>query len=53
MDFLIIPLVSAVVAALTLVSGFGLGTLLMPAFAIFLPRPSSSVATRVTGLASR
>jgi uncharacterized membrane protein YfcA len=37
MDFLIIPLVSAVVAALTLVSGFGLGTLLMPAFAIFFP----------------
>lgn len=37
MDFIIIPLVSAAVAAITLVSGFGLGTVLMPAFALFFP----------------
>lgn len=37
MEFVIIPLVSAAVAALTLVSGFGLGTVLMPAFAVFFP----------------
>jgi uncharacterized membrane protein YfcA len=47
MDFLIIPLVSAVVAALTLVSGFGLGTLLMPAFAIFFPIEIAIAATGV------
>jgi len=47
MDFIIIPLVSAVVAALTLVSGFGLGTLLMPAFAIFFPLEIAIAATGV------
>lgn len=47
MDFIVIPLVSAAVAALTLVSGFGLGTLLMPAFAIFFPIEIAIAATGV------
>jgi len=47
MDFVIIPLISAAVAALTLVSGFGLGTLLLPAFAIFFPIEIAIAATGV------
>jgi len=47
MDFIIIALVSAAVAALTLVSGFGLGTLLLPAFAIFFPIEIAIAATGV------
>jgi hypothetical protein len=35
MAYLIVRLVAVLVAALTLFSGFGLGTLLMPAFALF------------------
>lgn len=47
MDFLVIPLLSAAVATLTLVSGFGLGTLLLPAFAIFFPMEIAIAATGV------
>jgi len=47
MDFVIIPILSAAVAALTLVSGFGLGTLLLPAFAIFFPIEIAIAATAV------
>jgi uncharacterized membrane protein YfcA len=47
MDLVIIPLISGVVAALTLVSGFGLGTLLMPAFAIFFRIEIAIAATGV------
>lgn len=50
MEFLIIPLISAAVAALTLVSGFGLGTLLMPAFAMFFPIEIAIAATGVVHL---
>jgi uncharacterized protein len=52
MEFVIIPVVSALVAALTLVSGFGLGTLLMPAFAIFFPLEIAIAATGVVHLTS-
>jgi hypothetical protein len=52
MDFIIIPLVSAAVAALTLVSGFGLGTLLLPAFAVFFPIEVAIAATGVVHFAS-
>lgn len=52
MDFIIIPLISAAVAALTLVSGFGLGTLLMPAFAIFFPLEIAIAATGVVHFAN-
>jgi len=44
--------VAGVVAALTLFSGFGLGTLLMPAFAVFFPLPAAIAATAVVHLAN-
>ncbi|MFN8206933.1 MAG: sulfite exporter TauE/SafE family protein [Bacteroidales bacterium] len=37
MEYVLVPLVTLLGAALTLFSGFGLGTLLMPVFAIFFP----------------
>lgn len=49
---LVIPLVALLVAALTLFSGFGLGTLLMPAFALFFPLPVAIAATAVVHLAN-
>ena len=50
MEYLIISLVSLVVAALTFFSGFGLGTLLMPAFALFFPIEVAIAATAVVHL---
>ncbi|MDX2147255.1 MAG: TSUP family transporter [Planctomycetota bacterium] len=52
MDLLAIAIISAGVAALTLVSGFGLGTLLMPAFAFFFPLPIAIAATGVVHFAN-
>jgi uncharacterized membrane protein YfcA len=52
MDYLIITLTSLVVSGLTLFSGFGLGTLLMPAFALFFPVPTAIAATAVVHLAN-
>ena len=37
MDYIIISIITLIGAGLTLFSGFGLGTLLMPVFAIFFP----------------
>lgn len=37
MSYIVIALVAALASALTFFSGFGLGTLLMPAFAFFVP----------------
>ena len=37
MEFVVIAIVSAGASLLTLFSGFGLGTILMPAFAVFFP----------------
>ncbi len=37
MEFVIIPFVALLAATLSLFSGFGLGTVLMPAFALFFP----------------
>lgn len=37
MEFVIIPVVALVTSLLTFFSGFGLGTILLPAFAIFFP----------------
>ncbi len=37
MEYVIIPLAALTVSCLTLFSGFGLGTLLMPVFALFFP----------------
>ncbi len=47
MDYLIICLVSLVASGLTLFSGFGLGSLLLPAFAIFFP---AEVAVALTAI---
>jgi uncharacterized membrane protein YfcA len=47
MELLIICLVSLIASLLTFVSGFGLGTLLMPAFALFFP---VEVAIALTGI---
>jgi len=37
MEYILIPFVAVLASALTLFSGFGLGTLLLPAFALFFP----------------
>lgn len=50
MDMVVIALVAAVASALTLYSGFGLGTILLPAFALFFPVPVAVAATGVVHL---
>jgi uncharacterized membrane protein YfcA len=52
MDYAFITAVALVVSGLTLFSGFGLGTLLMPAFALFFPVPTAIAATAVVHLAN-
>ena len=48
--YLTLALVALVVSGLTLYSGFGLGTLLMPAFALFFPLSVAIAATAVVHL---
>ena len=50
MDFIIIGLVAFLASGLTLYSGFGLGTVLLPAFALFFPTPVAVAATGVVHL---
>lgn len=50
MSFVIVPAVALLAAMLTFFSGFGLGTLLMPAFALFFPLPVAIAATAVVHL---
>lgn len=50
MDIAVIAIVAALASALTLYSGFGLGTILLPAFALFLPVPVAVAATGVVHL---
>lgn len=50
MDILLVAFVAAIASALTLVSGFGLGTILLPAFALFFPAPVAVAATGVVHL---
>lgn len=52
MSFLIICAVAFTVSGLTLFSGFGLGTLLMPAFALFFPIEVAVAATAIVHLAN-
>ncbi len=52
MDYLLIALISLLAAGLTLFSGFGLGTILMPIFALFFPIPVAVAATAVVHLAN-
>lgn len=50
MDIAVIAIVAALASALTLYSGFGLGTILLPAFALFFPAPVAVAATGVVHL---
>ena len=52
MEYFVVCLVALGVSALTLFSGFGLGTVLMPAFALFFPVPVAVAATAVVHLAN-
>lgn len=52
MDIVLVALVAAAASALTLFSGFGLGTLLLPAFALFFPAPLAVAATGIVHLAN-
>lgn len=52
MSYLVVSVAALVVAALTLFSGFGLGTLLMPVFAVFFPVETAVAATAVVHLAN-
>jgi len=52
MEYIVVCLVAVVVSGLTLFSGFGLGTVLMPAFALFFPVPVAVAATAVVHLAN-
>jgi uncharacterized protein len=52
MDWFIVSLAALGAAALTLFSGFGLGTLLLPVFAVFFPLPVAVAATAVVHLAN-
>src|SRR4030067_597430 len=52
MEYFVVCLVAVLVSALTLFSGFGLGTVLMPAFALFFPVPIAIAATAVVHLAN-
>ncbi len=47
MEYFVISLVALFVAGLTFFSGFGLGTLLMPAFALFFPIEIAVAATAI------
>ncbi len=52
MDYIVICIVALFVSGLTLFSGFGLGTVLMPAFALFFPVPVAVAATAIVHLAN-
>lgn len=51
-EYIIVSLAAIAVAALTLFSGFGLGTLLLPVMAIFFPVEIAVAATAVVHLAN-
>jgi uncharacterized membrane protein YfcA len=52
MKYLLICTTALLASAIALLSGFGLGTVLMPVFAIFFPLPLAISATAVVHLAS-
>lgn len=52
MDYLILCLAALLVSGLTLFSGFGLGTLLMPVFALFFPVEVAVATTAAVHLAN-
>src|SRR3989344_8732099 len=52
MELALIGIVALLTAGVTLFSGFGLGTILMPVFALFFPVPLAIAATAVVHLAN-
>ncbi len=50
MDFLAVAVVAFIASGLTLYSGFGLGTVLLPVFALMFPAPIAVAATGVVHL---
>lgn len=47
MEYVLVAVAALSISTLTLYSGFGLGTLLMPVFALFFPVEVAVVATAV------
>lgn len=52
MEWVVVPAVALATSALTLFSGFGLGTLLLPAFALFFPADLAVGMTAIVHLAN-
>lgn len=52
MEYFIICLAALIISIITLLSGFGLGTVLMPVFAIFFSLPMAIASTAVVHLAN-
>ncbi|MBI4788290.1 MAG: TSUP family transporter [Chloroflexi bacterium] len=52
MEYLVVSSIALLAAALSLFSGFGLGTLLLPAFALFFPVPVAVASTAIVHLAN-
>ena len=52
LEYLVICLTALGISAITLLSGFGLGTVLMPVFALFFPLPVAIAATAVVHVAN-
>ncbi|OZB30486.1 MULTISPECIES: sulfite exporter TauE/SafE family protein [Stutzerimonas] len=52
MELILIGIVALLTSGLTLFSGFGLGTILMPVFALFFPLPLAIAATAVVHFAN-
>src|SRR3546814_234738 len=50
MDYAIVAVTAFLASGLTLYSGFGLGTVLLPAFALFFPAPAAVAATAIVHL---
>jgi uncharacterized membrane protein YfcA len=47
MSFFLIPLTALIASVLTFFSGFGLGTILLPVFAIYYPMPIAVLLTAI------
>lgn len=52
MDYVVVSIAALLMSAMALYSGFGLGTLLMPVFALFFPVPVAVASTAVVHLAN-
>ncbi|MBA2369914.1 MAG: sulfite exporter TauE/SafE family protein [Candidatus Protochlamydia sp.] len=52
MEYIVICITALFISIITLFSGFGLGTVLMPVFAIFFPLPVAIASTAVVHLAN-